>query len=57
MAFLMGREFLGQVIKAASGYLTYYYGKQEDASKFFEFIQLEGGLATIAREICAGGDG
>lgn len=54
MASLMGGEFLGRVTKAASGFLS--YTEKDDTSIFFEFIQFDGGLKAIIREICTGGD-
>lgn len=54
MACIMGGEFLGRVTKAASGFLS--YTEKDDTSIFFEFIQFDGGLKAIIREICNGGD-
>lgn len=54
-ALLMGGEVLGKVIKVASGFDA-FRTEAKDTSQFFRFIALEGGLSTIAREVCAGGD-
>ena len=54
-ALLMGGEFLGKVIKVVSG-LDAFRTEAKDTSQFFRFIALEGGLSTISREICVGGD-
>ncbi|KAL7536584.1 hypothetical protein ACHAWF_005509 [Thalassiosira exigua] len=54
-ALNMGGDFIGKVTKAASGFDA-FNSEAKDTSKFFNFIGLKGGLSTIAREVCSGGD-
>jgi hypothetical protein len=53
-AMTMGGEFLGLAAKIACGGEEFKNSK--DATKFLKFIKLEGGLASVGREICNSGD-